>query len=46
VSYSEDNPRFAVAKTLLFLVPVITRDSRDNSEFQKPGISVGTWKVM
>jgi len=33
-SYSEDNPRFAVAKTLLFLVPEITQDSRDNSSFK------------
>jgi len=39
-SYSDDNPRFAVVKTLLFLVPEITRDSRDNSEFQKPRIKV------
>ena len=30
----EDNPRFAVAKTLLLLVPGITRDSQDNSSFK------------
>jgi len=38
-SYSEDNPRFVVAKMLLFLVPGITRDSQDNS-FQTPGIKL------
>jgi len=34
VSYSEDNPRFGVAKMLLFLVPAITLDSWDNSSFK------------
>jgi len=38
VSYSEDNPRFSVAKTLLFLVPGITQDSRDNLSFKNRAV--------
>ena len=42
-SYSEHNLRFDVAKTLLFLVPEITPDSRENSSFKKLGISMVLW---